>query len=174
MRLAPLLALLLLLGAPASAAQVGLARLASYDAEPGQALVPAADVEELVGQFKRWLWPPPAPLPPPPPPPAPPLPPPKTEPPPPRVEIPVEVPRVAPRPAAKPKPRRRPRPAAVDEGPDLPWPCWLVRLHAFGKSEAELEAMRIANGVAPLTPKQRRQAQACLAGLPRVPDRKGG
>jgi hypothetical protein len=168
MRLAPLLALLLLLGAPApAAAQVGPGRLAPYHAEPGQALVPMADVNELVGQFKRWLWPPPAP--PPPPPPAPP----KTEPPP-RLEIPVEVPRVAPRPVGKPKPRRRPRPAAIDEGPDLPWPCWLVRLHAFGRSEAELEAMRIANGVAPLTPKQRRQAQACLAGLPRVPDRKGG
>jgi hypothetical protein len=145
MRLAPLLALIVLLSVPTAPAT-------------------AANVNGLVGQFKRWLWPPP-----PPPPPAPP----KTEPPP-RVEIPAEVPRVAPRPAAKPKPRRRPRPVAVDEGPDLPWPCWLVRLHAFGSSEAELEAMRIANGVPPLTPKQRRQAQACLAGLPRVPDRKGG
>jgi hypothetical protein len=170
MRLAPLLALLLMLSAPAPAAQAGPARLALYDAESGQALVPVADVNELVGQFKRWLWPVPPPLPPPPPAP------PKTEPPPPppRVETPpkVDLPRVAPRPVAKPKPKRRPKPVAVEEGPDLPWPCWLVRLHAFGKSDAELEGMRIANGVPPLTPKQRRQAQECLAGMPRVPDRK--
>jgi hypothetical protein len=133
----------------------------------------AADVNELVGQFKRWLWPVPLPPPtiePPPSPPAPP--PPKTEPPPPRVEMPVDVPRVTPRPIGKPKPKRRPKPVAVDEGPDLPWPCWIVRLYATGRSEAELEAIRIANGVPPLSPKQRRQAQECLAGVPRVPDRK--
>jgi outer membrane biosynthesis protein TonB len=137
--------------------------------------VAAADVNELVGQLKRWLWPmPPAPQPPPPvppktePPPQTPLPaPPKTEPLP-RVEMPVELPR----PVAKPKPKRRPKPVTVDEGPDLPWPCWIVRLYATGRSEAELDAIRIANGVPPLSPKQRRQAQECLAGVPRVPDRK--
>jgi hypothetical protein len=157
MKRAPLLALLLMLSAPASAPAA------------------AADVNELVGQFKRWLWPvPPAPQPPPPvppktePPPQTPLPaPPKTEPPPQ-----VDPPKAGPRPVAKPKQKRRPKPVAVDEGPDLPWPCWLVRLYATGRSEAELEAIRIANGVPPLSPKQRRQAQECLAGLPRVPDRK--
>jgi hypothetical protein len=146
MKRAPLVALLIFLSVPA-------------------APVAAADVNELVGQLKRWLWPMPPPLPPP-------LPPPKTEPPPPRVEMPVELPRVVPRPAAKPKPKRRPKQVAVDEGPDLPWPCWVVRLYATGRSEAELEAIRIANGVPPLSPKQRRQAQECLAGVPRVPDRK--
>jgi hypothetical protein len=122
--------------------------------------VAAADVNELVGQFKRWLWPAPPPLPPS-------SAPPKTEPPPQ-----VDPPKAGPRPVVKPKQKRRPKPVAVDEGPDLPWPCWIVRLYAIGRSEAELGAIRIANGVPLLTPKQRLQAQECLAGLPRVPDRK--
>jgi hypothetical protein len=101
---------------------------------------------------------------------------------PPKVEPPVvEPPKVQPlrrprRPRVQPPTTppvtiiKRPRkPMLIDEGPDLPWPCWLVRSYAAGKTEAELEAMRVANGVAPLSPKQRRQAQACLAGMPRTP-----
>lgn len=70
----------------------------------------------------------------------------------------------------QPKPRpRRPKVAAVldDSGPDLPWPCWMIRFYSSGKTDAELEAMRVANGVPPLSPKQLRQAKACLAGVPR-------
>src|SRR6185295_20308781 len=68
------------------------------------------------------------------------------------------------RPAPKPRPPA-PKPARKtpksDDGPDLPWPCWLVRLHAAGKTVAQLEAEGRANNIV-LTPKQRRQAQACL------------
>lgn len=62
---------------------------------------------------------------------------------------------VAPK-ATKRKPKR-----AAETGPDLPYPCWLVRLQADGKSEAELRAMGRTNGIT-LTPKQERQARACL------------
>ena len=135
----------------------------------------AAPADDAVTRFKQWLWPSkpvplpvPAPLPKVEPPPVvvpPPViePPPKPEPP--KVELPEVKPQPPPaRPKAKPKPRR-PK-VAKDEGPDLPWPCWLVRLHAAGKTDAELEAMRRVNNVT-LTPKQIRQAQACLRGLPR-------
>lgn len=70
-------------------------------------------------------------------------------------------------PQAKPRPRR-PKVAVVDDsGPDLPWLCWMIRFYSSGKTDAELEAMRVANGVPPLSPKQLRQAKACLAGVPR-------
>lgn len=55
---------------------------------------------------------------------------------------------------------RPPKPKA-ESGPDLPYPCWLVRMKAAGKTEAELRAMGKANGIT-LTPKQERQARACL------------
>ncbi|MDQ2083189.1 hypothetical protein RA307_23645 [Xanthobacteraceae bacterium Astr-EGSB] len=57
---------------------------------------------------------------------------------------------------ARPKPKAR-----RDDGPDLPWPCWTIRLYAAGKTTAELEQLGRDRGVA-LTPKQRRQARACL------------
>lgn len=72
---------------------------------------------------------------------------------------------------AQPKPKKEqgksagspiglPKPRA-DEGPDLPYPCWLVRMHAAGKTRAQLEALGRANGIS-LTAKQRRQASECL------------
>lgn len=68
----------------------------------------------------------------------------------------------------KPKPAPKPRPTVrvvpKDEaGADLPWPCWMVRSQAAGKSDAELRALARANNVN-LTPKQERQARACLKG----------
>lgn len=71
---------------------------------------------------------------------------------------------------AKPKPKpkaaksKRVKPTAkrvADDGPDLPWPCWQVKLGALGKSEAQLKAEGTARGIK-LTPKQERQAKACL------------
>lgn len=56
--------------------------------------------------------------------------------------------------------RAKPR---TDAGPDLPWPCWLVRMHANGKTEAELRRIGRERGVK-LTRKQERQAVACLRG----------
>ena len=50
-----------------------------------------------------------------------------------------------------------------DNGPDLPWPCWVVKAHAAGKSEAQLRAQGRAAGIK-LTPKQEAQARACLKG----------
>lgn len=71
------------------------------------------------------------------------------------------------RPRAKFKPvERKPRPAAKrnsEVGPNLPYPCWLVRMHASGKSEADLRAMGRANGIT-LSAKQERQARKCLKG----------
>jgi len=140
----------------------------------------AAPADDAVTRIKQWLWPKkpvplpvPAPLPKVEPPPVV-VPPPVIEqpPPPPRAEPPkVELPDVKPQPPP-PRPKvkkRKPKAAVIDDsGPDLPWPCWVVRWHAAGKCDAELEAMRIANGIPPLSPKQRRQAEACMAGLPRV------
>jgi hypothetical protein len=57
------------------------------------------------------------------------------------------------------KPVKQPAPRAA--GPDLPYPCWLVRLHAGGKTQAQLDALARQHGVK-LTPKQERQALACL------------
>jgi hypothetical protein len=68
-----------------------------------------------------------------------------------------------PQPATASKPARRMTKRPDDGGPDLPWPCWMVRLHAAGKTPAQLEAEGRKNGIT-LTPKQRRQAQACLNG----------
>jgi hypothetical protein len=56
-------------------------------------------------------------------------------------------------PAVQPKPQ--------DSGPDLPWPCWVVKMHAAGKSEAQLRAEGRAAGIK-LTRKQEMQAKACL------------
>jgi hypothetical protein len=50
-----------------------------------------------------------------------------------------------------------------NNGPDLPWPCWVVKAHAAGKSEAQLRAEGRAAGIK-LTPKQEAQARACLKG----------
>lgn len=73
------------------------------------------------------------------------------------------------RPRAKFKPVERKKPTKTptklptksESGPDLPYPCWLVRFHAAGKSDADLRAMGKANGIT-LTPKQERQARNCL------------
>jgi hypothetical protein len=48
-----------------------------------------------------------------------------------------------------------------NSGPDLPWPCWTVKMHAAGKSEAQLRAEGRAAGIK-LTLKQEKQAKACL------------
>lgn len=75
------------------------------------------------------------------------------------------------RPAAKPALRikskfAKPKRKAVDNsGPDLPWPCWQVRLGAGGRSNAELAAEGRSRGIK-LTPKQERQALACLGRKP--------
>lgn len=72
-----------------------------------------------------------------------------------------------PHPKAKPHPRikskfAKPKRKAVDNsGPDLPWPCWMVRLRAGGRSNAELAAEGRSQGIK-LTAKQERQALACL------------
>jgi hypothetical protein len=58
-------------------------------------------------------------------------------------------------PAVQPKPQ--------NSGPDLPWPCWVVKMHAAGKSEAQLRAEGRAAGIK-LTRKQEAQARACLKG----------
>lgn len=50
---------------------------------------------------------------------------------------------------------------AASGGPDLPWPCWIVKAHAAGKSEKQLRAEGRAAGIK-LTPKQEAQAKACL------------
>jgi hypothetical protein len=100
--------------------------------------------------------------------------PPAVEQPAPTVAVPVEPshapPRAAERTAAprkatksRPEPKAKPKPAPrVETGPDLPYPCWLVRLHAGGKSQAQLDALARQHGVK-LTPKQERQARACLS-----------
>jgi hypothetical protein len=54
-----------------------------------------------------------------------------------------------------------PVPRQTSGGPDLPWPCWVVKAHAAGKSEAQLRAEGRAAGIK-LTPKQEMQAKACL------------
>ena len=63
------------------------------------------------------------------------------------------------------KPRKRPsiRVRTEDTGPDLPWPCWMVRMHAQGKSPAQLKAEGEARGIK-LSRKQERQAIACIKG----------
>lgn len=76
-----------------------------------------------------------------------------------------------PRPVVRPKPERAKTPITAsrrmqprqkaDEGPDLPWPCWLVRERAGGKSDAELRKMGRENNVK-LSRKQERQALECL------------
>jgi hypothetical protein len=77
---------------------------------------------------------------------------------------PVASPKVV-KPRLKPKPspavRRAPKAPRVEGGPDLPYPCWLVRMHATGKSPAQMDAMAQKHGVK-LSPKQERQARACL------------
>jgi hypothetical protein len=50
-----------------------------------------------------------------------------------------------------------------NSGPDLPWPCWTVKMHAAGKSEAQLRAEGRAAGIK-LSRKQEAQARACLKG----------
>lgn len=68
-------------------------------------------------------------------------------------------------PPEKPKSKPRTKIAAIaDEGPDLPWPCWLVRFHASNKTDAELATLARTNGIV-LSPKQRRQAKACFEGF---------
>ncbi len=62
---------------------------------------------------------------------------------------------------AKPKWTPPPKRKRSDAGPDLPWPCWQVRLGALGKSCADLRAEGQRRGIS-LTPKQLRQAAACI------------
>lgn len=57
--------------------------------------------------------------------------------------------------------RTRPAKQVADEGPDLPWPCWMVRLNAAGKTPAELRAEGKRRGIA-ASRKQCLQAQVCL------------
>jgi len=62
--------------------------------------------------------------------------------------------------------RKRP---AVNEGPDLPYPCVLVRWYASTYTVEQLEIMGKANGVV-LSKKQRRQVRECIRnGLLVVP-----
>lgn len=72
----------------------------------------------------------------------------------------VRPPRERARTPVTPSRRMQPRRAA-DEGPDLPWPCWMVRMRAGGKSDAEMRKMGRDNNVK-LSAKQERQALACL------------
>ncbi len=51
--------------------------------------------------------------------------------------------------------------AQNNAGPNLPWPCWMVRLGAGGKTNAELAAEGKSRGIK-LSKKQERQALACL------------
>ncbi len=60
--------------------------------------------------------------------------------------------------AVPPKPRRRGIPTA---GPDLPWPCWMVRLNAGSKSCGDLAAEGRRRKIT-LTPKQHYQAAVCI------------
>jgi hypothetical protein len=62
--------------------------------------------------------------------------------------------------AATATPKQRPK---TDDGPDLPVSCMVARLWASLYTVAELEEMARRNGVV-LSPKQRRQARACIAG----------
>jgi hypothetical protein len=61
----------------------------------------------------------------------------------------------------KPAPAAKRRAAADNSGPDLPWPCWMVRMRAGGKTNAELAAEGKSRGIK-LSRKQERQALACL------------
>lgn len=121
-------------------------------------------VEDIATKLQRWLWPPK---------PQPPVAP-ETKSTPPYVapknnapagisvdsaETAILAP--APKPKARPKASQK---TSVDDGPDLPWPCWQVRLYATGRTEAELTAMEWRNGVM-LSAKQRRQALACFDGF---------
>lgn len=49
----------------------------------------------------------------------------------------------------------------TDTGPDLPWPCWQVRISGMGKTTAELKTEGARRGIK-LSAKQERQALACL------------
>ena len=64
--------------------------------------------------------------------------------------------------AADAAPAKRKR-VAVESGPDLPYPCVLVRWYGSMYTVAQLEEMGRANGVV-LSPKQRRQARDCMRG----------
>jgi len=55
------------------------------------------------------------------------------------------------------------RKVSVDSGPDLPYSCTMVRWAAALYTPAQLEEMGRANGIS-LSPKQRRQAKACIIG----------
>jgi hypothetical protein len=55
--------------------------------------------------------------------------------------------------------------AAIDaSGPDLPWPCWTVRLRASGMTCDQLKAEGASRGTQ-LSRKQQRQALVCLGKL---------
>jgi outer membrane biosynthesis protein TonB len=56
------------------------------------------------------------------------------------------------------KPKRKGIPTA---GPDLQWPCWMVRLNAGTKSCADLAAEGRRRNIT-LTPKQHYQAAVCI------------
>jgi len=58
---------------------------------------------------------------------------------------------------------KRKNPITEGGGPDLPYPCWMVRWYASMYSGDQLEQMGRANGIT-LSPKQRRQAVACIRG----------
>jgi hypothetical protein len=62
---------------------------------------------------------------------------------------------------APPHPPAAKAPVCSSAGPDLPWPCWMVRMQSGGKSNAQLAAEGRARGIK-LSCKQERQALACL------------
>ena len=65
--------------------------------------------------------------------------------------------------AADAAPAKRKRVIVDDSGPDLPYPCFIVRWYGSRYTAAQLEEMGRANGIA-LSPKQRRQARDCMRG----------
>ena len=120
------------------------------------------DVDQALTRLRHWLWPSrsiplpmPAPLP-------------KAEPvalppvitPPPAPEIVTPASPAAPA-AIKPHKRKSKPRVRADEGPDLPYSCITVRWAAAMFSRDYLEEQGRARGI---TERQRRQAQACLAG----------
>ena len=57
---------------------------------------------------------------------------------------------------------QKPKRKRVDNsGPDLPWPCWMVRLNAKGKTCGDMAAEGKRRGIS-LTPKQLHQAAVCI------------
>ena len=70
-------------------------------------------------------------------------------------------PKAKPRVKTKAIPTKPKRKRVSDAGPDLPWPCWMVRLNAGRKTCGELAAEGQRRGIT-LTPKQHYQAAVCI------------